>query len=221
MLEFFIALFGGLFYGTKYASEKSEINAIRRENESKSNASRVNKEDWMAKVVDKELEMQLEDFIYHSENYNAVWQEVSAAFAEMPWNRDRILMCFSPDDVVRAFGKGVFTKKERENIAKNHRKEALRIMMANRGKLCQFDAEYGICNYDKLAPTVLEAKRQSEQSAQFVMWINDRLKRYNIDEDLFIETLDCHTAFPIESLLFIRGTYKWRPALPHYVEIKP
>lgn len=219
MIEFFIALFGGLYYGNKYASETSKIKAAQRDYEHNSNVYFSRKEEWMSRVVDKELEIQLEDFISRKENYNAVWQEVSAAFAEMPWNNGRNLMCFSPDDVIKAFGKGKFTKKERENISKNHRKEALRIMLARRGKLCYLDADIGIANCGFSAPTTLQMRQWNGNSSRFVLWINDQLKKHGIDEDLFIETTP-NSAFPLASSLTRNGTYKWRPNLSFSAKIE-
>lgn len=215
MLEFLIALFGGL----KYFAEKAEFEEAQSDYERRAKAHYRREEVWLAKVIDKNLENQLEDFIYHRENYDAVWQEVSEAFAEMPWNKDRTRMYFSPDDVARDFGVRKFTKKERENIAANHRQEALRIMMARRGKLCYYDAYWGIENTGYLAPTTLMMNQLNENTSRFILWINTQLKKHGIDEKVYIEVAG-GSAYPVESSLQRQGKYMWEPRLSMLAKIK-
>ena len=153
----------------------------------------VRKRKWLAQVVDRDLEIELEDFVYRGD-HAAVKKAIQEAYAEMPWKGPNDHMGFTPASTV-------------------WRKEALRILMARKGKLTSMDAEYGIQNSGFSAPTVKMMQERNTASANFVLWIDSQLREHGICENVYIE--------PSPSLAFVltepnkikNGTYKWEPAI--------
>lgn len=151
------------------------------------------KRKWLAQVVDRELEIELEDFVYRGD-HSVVKKAIQEAYAEMPWKNDTDYLGFTP-------------------ASPAWRKEALRIMMARKGKLTSIDAEYGIQNSGFSAPTVKMMQEQNRASANFALWIDKQLKAHGVCEDLYI---DCglNTAFLLTEPNKIRnGSYMWEPAI--------
>ena len=153
----------------------------------------LRKRKWLAQVVDRELEIELEDFVYRGD-HSVVKKAIQEAYAEMPWKSDTDYLGFTPASTA-------------------WRKEALRIMMARKGKLTSIDAEYGIQNSGFSAPTVKMMQEQNRASANFVLWIDKQLKAHGVCENLYI---DCglNTAFLLTEPNKIRnGSYMWEPAI--------
>lgn len=224
MFEFFIALFGGLFWGGKYAKEKSEIEAAQNDFESTMATRQARKNEFERRVIDAELEADLEDFIYNTSNYDEVWAEVSKAFDEMPWKpEDEKFICICPEAVEVLFGKGTYTKKQREQIAASSRKEALRIMMANRGKLMQSDARFGIQTIGDGAPTTRQAEQWNRETANFLLWINNKLKEHGVDEMVLLQSGYGYDDWyqVTEANKSRRGTYYWHPEIMTTIKVNP
>lgn len=177
---------------------------------------KLRREEWLQKVADRELEMELEDMIYRGRNYDMIRQEVVEAFTEIH-QADKIedMMCLHPEDIVLRYGKSVYTKKQRENIAAAHRENVRRVMMANRGKLLGHDAWAGIPSWGYGAPTVLMGYEWNEESADFVSWIDAKLREKGIQETLYVTTLlnEKERYVLVGENRKRPGTYKWEPAL--------
>lgn len=214
MFELFTALFGGLFWGGKLASEKSATKKLRQDRKDVMNEHFSHQDDFESKVLDRELESDLEDFIYNTDNYDKVWEEVSKAYNEMPWKpEDEKFICICPEAVETVFGKGVYTKKQREQIAASYRKEALRIMMANRGKLIYSDVYFGFSSYGEGAPTVRICEKLNTESANLVLWINSKLKEHSIEEDVYIRRLNNEYFVINDKTKKCLGKYVWFPEI--------
>lgn len=214
MFEFFIALFGGLFWGGKYAKEKSEIKRVQDNNEINQIKDAYKRSEWMSKVTDEELEMQLEAFVFDTANYDKVWAEVAEAYKEMPWENEEFI-CIYPETVEIAYGKGVYNKKQRDNIAANNRLKALRILLAKRGKLRRCDADWGIPTSVFGGVPLPTERKWLEEETKFMLWITDQLAKHGIEERLYIKQIG-NEAFLASSHPCYRGEYVWEPVIPHY-----
>lgn len=221
MIELFIALFGGLFFGGKILNEKSKTKKIEQNNQNATDIYLSRKNNFEERVLDRKLEADLEDMIYHMDDYDMIWSEVSKAFNEMPWKKeDEKFICLHPEMVDIVFGKGTCTKKQKEQIVSNHRTEVLRIMMANRGKLTQKDVNKGIYTPGQCAPTVRLGEQWNTESANFVLWMNSKLKEHGIEEDIYL----CinNEFFSINEETKTRsGKYVWFPEIPPNSKIHP
>lgn len=182
-----------------------------REQRGKERKSR--REKWLEQVTDRALEMELEDMIYRGINYNMIRQEVVDAFTEIhqAYKIDD-MMCLHPEDIALRYGKSAYTKKQREEIAAEHRKNVQRVMMANRGKLLWFDAWSGIPSWGFGAPTTLMGYERNEESANFVSWIDTKLRERGIQEKLYVVTL-LNERYMLDTNRKRPGKYKWEPAL--------
>lgn len=187
-MAFIVALLGGLYLLCRYAGDKAETKAIRTNYERERAEHQAHIEEFESKVIDKELEADLEDFIYKPENQDKVWEEVSKAYDEMPWKpEEEKFICLNSFAVEEKFGKGVYTKKQRMEIASFYRMEALRIMLANRGKISQ----YGTYNGFELirpifTPTQRGRDRAAAESAGLVLWIQKKLKEHGVNEAVYV-----------------------------------
>ena len=154
------------------------------------------------------------------ENCEQIWKEVKEAYDEMPWKKEKDkVMCLCADDVKTKFGIGAYNREEREKIAASHRQEALRIMMAKRGKLRFFDALYGIeyggCGVLNRATL----KEWDKECADFVLWIDRKLKEHGVNEELYI-ILPLNEACRIEDSKYEKGAYRWKPAIQSHTQLK-
>lgn len=215
MFEFFIALFGGMFWGGKYAKEKSEIKQVRQSNELNQTKDACKESEWLSKVTNRELEARLEAFVFDNSNYDEVWAEVSEAYHEMPWETENFI-CLCPEAVEVAYGKGAYSKKQRDNIAANNRLKALRIMLARRGKLRAADAvQYGIPKSSWSGVPLLTEQKWSEEETKFMLWITDQLAKHGVNERLYIKQ-NGTDAFLASTHPLYRGYYVWEPVIPYF-----
>lgn len=172
---------------------KDGFKTPQQQTKEKFEAYNTRKSRWLAQVVDRNLEIELEDFVYRGD-HAAVKQAIKEAYAEMPWKNENDYLGFTPASAV-------------------WRKEALRILLARRGKLTAIDAEYGIKNSGFSAPTVKMMQEQNRASANFVLWIDKQLREHGICEELYIES-GMNQAFLLTEPNKIRnGSYMWEPAL--------
>lgn len=215
MFEFFIALFGGLFWGGKYAKEKSETRQAQQTHELNKTKDSCRESEWLSKVTNKKLEAELEAFVYDNSNYDAIWSEVSVAYRDMPWETENFI-CLCPEAVEVAYGKGTFTKKQRENIASNNRLKALRILLANRGKLRTEDASYyGTPTSSWSGVPLLTEQQWSEQETKFMLWTTNQLAKHGVHEELYIRQ-NGTDAFLASKFPLYRGYYVWEPVIPYF-----
>ena len=214
MIDLFVALFGGLFWGDKYIKEKSEIKEVRQSNEANQEIDNQYEKEWLEKVTDKELEMKLEAFIFDVSNYDAVWKEISEAYREMPWET-RDCICLTTDAVKNRY-KGRFTLKQCDNIAAHNRVEALRIMLAKRGKLPRLDAQLGIQASTWSSLPELTERQYSEEETKFMLWITEQLAKHGVEERLFFKFDGKLDAFLASTHPYYRGIYVWEPMIPYY-----
>lgn len=213
MFELFIALFGSLFWGGKLLNEKIETKHIRTTYEQNAKTDAQRKQIWLNKVTDKKLEEEIELLIYSPENYDKLQTEVLETYKEMPWKKDKTFICLTPDAVAVYYGKGAYSKKEREIIAQNEIKEVSRILMANRGKLLYSDAQYGITqNHSFLYPAAM-ARQKAIDEVNFILWLT---KKVGIHERVFIEQ-STHYYLASKYPTYM-GTFKWESLIPTFLQ---
>lgn len=176
MFELFIALFGGAHYGNKLLGEYvGHEEASERRTEVK-----TRRDQWCAMVTDRALEEELRLFIGRPENQDAVIECVSEVYDKILDGRridefyPREMWCKKKKDWSHEFHEEVQTF-----VCKRDSRNALRIMMAKRGRLTGIDAVNGvsksICTASKLETEVLA-------------WCAEELKRQGLKEEFFSPT---------------------------------
>ncbi len=188
MIEFFVALFGSLYYGDKISAEKSEVKKYDRVSEDRFLRHDQRQQAWERQVCDRALEENLRLFIADPQNYDKVWEEVHEAYLQMPSCRSYTRILLHPHMVVRHYGRGKYTKRQCENIAEHERRQALNIMMARRGKVRSHDTQ-------STSAIELLKRGDGQQSRKvwdelFDMWVyvRNELRRNGVDARLIFKT---------------------------------
>ncbi len=162
MLEFFIALFGGTFWGAKLRAEKKQLRAYDKKYADSKTAYKSGVARWEAQVVDPNLENELSRRLREEpEFYEATTQEMRDYFGDM--FIDRIINGFRPTD---------------------YSTTALRYLLAKRGKLRLCDADsYGIGILGAQRDSTADMRRW-EKEVNFVKWIDLELHKNGIKTEL-------------------------------------
>lgn len=75
-----------------------------------------------------------------------------------------------------------------KDVCRMCRQNALRIMMARRGKICQYDAEQSVLRYiSKRQYSGIESHRQID--AHVLMWCAEELKKHGVNEPFLIDSI--------------------------------
>ncbi len=183
MWEFFIALFGGLFYSNKYRNENSKTKLAKETN---NNLIQTHQEDlasWKCKTTDKQFESELRSLIER-----ATVDEISNALVKIGWSGE---MSQDPE---------------------RYKEDALRLLMSSKGKLLYSDASFGINSHYGKDPESKNEALLNVRSYNIVMFINDRLRHYGIDEPMYVYRAAYHPLHDKSS--HISGRYMWKPMLP-------
>ena len=128
MLDFFIALFGGIYYAGKYINEKTSIEAANARSDALCKARQTDYDRFIAKMTNRELERKVEQDVYRGK-YKELIEKVSM------------------DVLAKGFARGLNLEDrhcrpfQMVNVYPNYR---LLIAMASIGKLPYSVAAFGI-----------------------------------------------------------------------------
>lgn len=193
MWNFFVALFGGLYYGGKYLSEKSASKSADKAIKEQLKSYKEIFDEWVQKTTDEHLEGELRSLMER-----ATPDEISEALSEIGWNGE-----MSPSK-------------------KRYNEDALRLMMASKGKLTYKDATYGIYSHLGKDPETRSEALMNVRSYNIVMFINDKLKSFGIDEPMYVYRVAYHPLHDKSS--HVSGRYMWKPMLrgdTNIIEVSP
>ena len=162
MLDFFIALFGGIYYGGKYLKDKAEVEAIDRRNTALISDTRADYDRFISKMTDKTLEREVRKELY-SEKYKGyidnvikeVLDEARARGYELPNERD---------DTFRMI-----------HLFPKHR---ILIAMASLGKL-----PYDVASFGIYRPPL--HREHWEAHALFMDWLDKELQSHGVEPMVF------------------------------------
>lgn len=183
MWEFFIALFGGLFYAGKYHSEKSATKSAISKNNDLTQTYIENRDLWREKTTDECLEKELRSLMERATD-----TEISEALAGIGWSGE-----MSPNP-------------------ERYKQDALRLLMSSKGKLLYRDAAFGIRSHYGKDPETRAEALLNVRSYNIVMFINENLKRYGIDEPMYVQRTIYHPLH--EKSSHVSGCYMWKPMIP-------
>lgn len=193
MWEFFIALFGGLFYGNKYRNEKSTSKLAQETSSNLIQTHQDELESWIRKSTDKQLEKELRSLIERATD-----EEIIGALSEIGWNGE---MSQDPE---------------------RNKEDALRLLMSSKGKLLYSDASYGINSHYGKDPESRNEALLNMRSYNIVMFINKQLKRYGIIEPIYVYRVAYHPLHDKSSHVSGRYMWKpMLPLNPTIMEISP
>ena len=171
MFEFFIALFGGSFWGAKLHSEKKQLKEFDKKQTAIKDAYDSGVQAWEASVVDRNLEDEL------TERLNSDREFKQAAIQKM---REEI-----GDDIPETF------------VYPTPRSAVLRYLLAKKGKLLSSDAsQFGI---RVVAPQPHDSKDKArwKQEVKFVRWMGSKIKDFVPDATLMFKSAGAFDGKPL------------------------
>lgn len=171
MFEFFIALFGGSFWGAKLHSEKKQLKEFDKKQAAIKDAYDSGVQAWEASVVDRNLEDEL------TERLNSDREFKQAAIQKM---REEL-----GDDIPETLG------------YPTPRSAILRYLLAKKGKLLSTDAsQFGI---RVVAPQPHDSKDKArwKQEVKFVRWMGSKIKDFVPDATLMFKSAGAFDSKPL------------------------
>lgn len=171
MFEFFIALFGGSFWGAKLHSEKKQLKEFDKKQAAIKDAYDSGVQAWEASVVDRNLEDEL------TERLNSDGEFKQAAIQKM---REEL-----GDDVPETLGHPTPCSA------------VLRYLLAKKGKLLSADAsQFGI---RVVAPQPHDSKDKArwKQEVKFVRWMGSKIKDFVPDATLMFKSAGAFDSKPL------------------------
>ena len=225
MFEFFVGLFGGVHYGGKILAESAEVKRFDKSSAEMLAYHNHRLQLWKSQVSARSMEEDLKLFIEDPINYEKVWEEVHDAYLHMPTCESYTTILLHEPMVLRYYGKGAYTKRQRENIAEHERGWALNIMLAKRGKV----SHTGVL--DRSAVDLLhmgdgkQSKKVWDETIEFWTYIRDELRRNGVNARLIFKTglvgeEHYRTAYDVDDVEKFRykaGQLTWLP-LTYYDE---
>lgn len=171
MFEFFIALFGGSFWGAKLHSEKKQLKEFDKKQAAIKDAYDSGVQAWEASVVDRNLEDELTERLSSDREFK------QAAIQKM---REEL-----GDDIPETLG------------YPTPRSAVLRYLLAKKGKLLSADAsQFGI---RVVAPQPHDSKDKArwKQEVKFVRWMGSKIKEFVPDATLMFKSAGVFDSKPL------------------------
>lgn len=183
MFEFFIALFGGSFWGAKLHAEKKQLSEFDKKQAAIKDAYDSGVQAWEASVVDRNLENEL------TERLNVDREFKQAAFQKM---REEL-----GDDIPETL---------------NYRSAILRYLLAQKGKLLSADAsQFGIRVIAPQLHDSKD-KTRWKQEVKFIRWLGSKIKDFVPDATLMFKSAGTYDSEPIPAndiSDYDGGTFFW------------
>lgn len=169
-----LAIALGLFWVIRLSMEKSEVQQSRDEYQSVRDKENIDENTWRSRVTNRELEMSIEDRLYHKD------AELISEY-----------------------------EKTKEMFPESAYGSALRVLMANRGKIPYKDSELGI-EIIASGHTQLEKENSFAGQVRFVQWVSKRIKSDEVYYDSFGHIV------PLSEARCECGYAKWRPIVSEF-----
>lgn len=234
MFEFFLALFGGAYYGAKIASDKAALKANNRASETRLEWHENRVCNWEKQVVDRVFEEDLRNLILSSlssdEKHKEVWEAVRAAYMQMPSRQDEIyasssdMMNISNFHIFGYTGPITYSQlppQKRKATISNWINETLDIMLAQRGKIrSELISHYIESGLPGFTPGRGEyTKEEWDKKFDFWMYIRDELRRHDREARLIFHTGYAGTGGPgvaydaddVDKFRYQYGELMWLP----------
>ena len=180
MFELFIALFGGGYYGNKLLNEHID----HKEADNRRTEVKTRRDQWCSMVTDRALEEELRLFISRPENQDAVLAHVSEVYNKIFENNrideliPRWMWCEKKTNWSNEYHEEV-----QEFICRLNPTNALRIMMAKRGRLPAMDAITG---------SSMQLSFNTKLDAEVFAWCAEELRRNGLKEQFVIPNCYSH-----------------------------
>lgn len=200
-----LALILGLYWIIRISSEKSQTKKIREDYETHHREEEILRDSWEESVINKSLEEELEDRLYHRDE--SLIQEVSASW-------DTYFQYTLPETYI------VRKKRNSYYITASHDYyddlTALRILLSNRGFLTWHDAKLGI-DLVAVGDTAVQKAYNYKDQRDFIVAMDENLKKHGVDEEMYSSvSLSQYNIFPPSDPDYHCDMCKvqWKPEIP-------
>lgn len=209
-LAFVLLIIGLLYVGIHSLIDNAVDSRNRCEAARRANIDAERRSHWLARTTDRALEERLKDRI--RQNDEELYEELLATqgqYFDKKW--------WAPRSPSRFYFKGatMFPPKIEGAISAMPSQSwmALRILMANRGKLVYHDADLGIL----FGGVNTIGHEQYVAERDFLCRLNEKLRSVGICEKMYIETVPCsYFQFPEEERPYAATRLLWRPVIPDH-----
>lgn len=169
MLDFFIAVFGGAYYGYKIIKEKGKSNSIEARNKAAITQSLIDVKKWEKDMLDQELQDSIDD-LFKSRDIKHIYKLAHPTLCQFD---------FYNIDNEQDFEKLFLSEYYNKLMIK-------RILMAKRGKLLKEDV-YGIRTPIVIIKNVREPKyiKEWHKFHEFMIWMDKELQSHGVEPMLF------------------------------------
>ncbi len=193
MFDLFLAALGLPAISFKFASESGKSNAAKKKMEADRLQTTSDRASWKKRVLDLDLEKSLRTEIQY--NCEAFFEEYG-------------------DELTKSANKIWGNYALSHGTTEMSQIDALRILMANRGKLLKEDADFGIY-VDEYKKTDLYLQ-EIQNKAKLVIWINEQLIKHGVREKLLARACSDYYIVRNEHICNDRfgGVYMWYPMVP-------
>lgn len=183
MLDIFIALFGGAYYGSKILSDRSANKAYKNNISEWSNARNA----WLSSVTDETYEKELLD--KQTNDYDEWIRFLKEETAEF---YDCLFSKYSFEDIhPRRLWKSRY-KDVAEQLVRRNSSYAECIILAKRGKIPRFGGPLTTWfrQKEKCDESIVGAKLNSALEVYIAKWCAEEVKRHGIDAEFVVENFD-------------------------------
>lgn len=201
-----LAILGGCYYGFKSSAEQSATAKYRAEyNRSFAEDERIRK-NWVSRVTNTTLEIELEDRIFHYDT--ELLQELKDTWKDFYPNADFEFCGLIPKET--KYSRERFFVSQLSGYLTKH--DALRYLMANRGYLTEHDAELGI-DLMSIADTRWQELKEAAVRKDILSAINEKLKARGVSAPMYIQHDGTNDFFPFHGRMY-NGIVRWEPTIP-------
>lgn len=172
MFELFIALFGGLYYGTKILGEKSAHNRIEAERNKRFSDMEADYKRWRAEMTDEDLHVDLHDGL--QKNPEALFSEIVDDVNSLGLYPH----ISTYTDFFAAIYKSEFTSDWEYKIP-------IDMLMAKHGKIQSIHAISAIWSPGTLGQS---GKEKWKRHHKFMLWLDKELQKHGAEPMLFLPT---------------------------------
>ena len=183
-MELVIAVILGVILLIKFGSDKSAVKNTRDEYDKKQ--ERIS--EWKSVVTDRSLEQRLKNFIQNPENEEQVSKEVAPVY-ESIFSGKQLRELFPKERWCKAKAEWTpeFHEQVQREMCMKNSENALRIMMAKRGKILDYDADRSASYIPSVISSGISA--DSPLTAYVLIWCAKELERQGIGNRFVVPSI--------------------------------
>lgn len=225
VVGFLIAFFGMLYLiavravgGIRNEQYKVSTESRNKEFRNKLDEVKNTKEEWLSRVVDESLETRLKYALFKeepwcSEELQTICGDPKYATGEQ-YHSIRHCLAVTDEGVKKLYGK--MNTRQVVQFKDSAQKDALDVLLANRGKMTKDHALNGFRAYGNMSSASSLSSR--ENNLEFMKLLDGLLKQHGVSEPLRFLYYDGRTCDPGDEMNE-RGIYTYHPEIDYAISV--